>query len=57
MKTLIWVGMIVGSLIGGYVPILFGASWLSFAAILGNGIGALLGIYVGYQLSNYWGLS
>lgn len=57
MKTLIWGGMIIGSLIGGYIPILFGASWLSFAAVLGNGLGGLLGIFVGYQLGNFYELN
>lgn len=57
MKILIWTGMITGSLIGGYLPILFGASWLSGAALLGNGIGGILGIVLGYQLGNYWELS
>ena len=56
MKTLIWVGMIIGSLIGGYLPTLFGASWLSFATVLGNGLGGMLGVYIGYQLSNIWGI-
>lgn len=56
MKTLIWVGMIIGSMIGGYIPILLGASWLSFATVLGNGIGGIIGIFIGFKLSDYYSL-
>lgn len=56
MKILVWSSMTVFSLIGGYLPILFGASWLSFIALLGNGIGGIVGVVIGYKLGNYWGL-
>lgn len=52
-KTLVMIGMFIGSLIGGYLPVLFGASLLSFSSILGNGIGALVGIWLGYKISTY----
>ncbi len=52
-KTLVTIGMILGSIIGGYVPVAFGASLLSFTSLLGNGIGGILGIFVGYKLSTY----
>lgn len=50
-KTLIFIGMTVGSIIGGYVPVLLGADLFSFTSIIGNGIGGLLGIWVGYKIS------
>ena len=50
-KTLITLGMIIGSLIGGYLPALFGVNPLSYTAILTSGIGAILGIFLGYKLS------
>jgi hypothetical protein len=53
-KSLIFWGMLIGSVVGGYVPVLFGAGLLSYISILGNGIGALLGIYLGYKLSEYF---
>ncbi len=56
MKLLVWSGMIIGSLIGGYIPVLFGASWLSGAEILGNGLGGIVGVIVGYKLGIYWEL-
>lgn len=43
-------GMVVGSTVGSYVPSLWGAGWLSFASIVGSGIGGILGIWAGFQL-------
>lgn len=51
LKTAVWIGVLVGSTIGGYIPMLFGASFLSLWALLGNTIGALLGIFIAYKLT------
>jgi hypothetical protein len=51
LKPAVWIGMFVGSTIGGYIPILFGASFLSLWSLLGNTVGAILGIVVVYKLS------
>ncbi|MCL4397747.1 hypothetical protein M1403_01830 [Patescibacteria group bacterium] len=48
-KSLIMLGMAVGSTIGGYVPVLLGADFLSFWGIIGSIIGGLLGIYLAYK--------
>ena len=56
MKKLIWVGVFVGSTIGGYIPVLFGSSLFSFASLFGNGIGGILGIVIAYKISIYLGL-
>jgi len=48
-KTTIWIGVLIGSTIGGWVPTIFGADWLSLWSIVGNGIGGILGIWVGYK--------
>lgn len=50
MKTMIYVGIFVGGLIGSYVPVLFGQSAFSAASILGSGVGSLVGIWAGYKL-------
>ncbi len=50
-KTLIMLGMVVGSVIGGYIPVLWGASLLSFSSVLGNGIGGILGIIIVIKLT------
>ncbi len=43
-KTPIYVGMLVGSLLGGWLPVLFGADAISFASIVGSVVGGLGGI-------------
>lgn len=48
-KTLVYIGMVVGSSIGGYIPVLFGADLLSFSSLFFSLIGGLVGIWIGYK--------
>lgn len=50
-KTAVWIGMSVGSLIGSYVPALWGDSFLSYTSVLLGGVGGMLGIYAGFKIS------
>jgi uncharacterized membrane protein YeaQ/YmgE (transglycosylase-associated protein family) len=50
-RTLIWIGVAVGSTIGGFIPTLWGASFLSFSSMLLSAVGAFVGIWLGYKLS------
>ena len=43
--------MVVGGVAGGYVPALWGESGFSLAAVLTSTLGGILGIVVGYKLS------
>jgi uncharacterized membrane protein YeaQ/YmgE (transglycosylase-associated protein family) len=43
--------MIVGSLVGSLIPLLWGAGALSFSSILFSTIGAMIGIYVAFKLT------
>ena len=52
-KHLIMFGMVVGSMIGGYVPVLWGGSLISFSSIILTAVGGLAGIWVGYKLGNW----
>ncbi|MGA2666639.1 MAG: hypothetical protein ABSE91_00935 [Patescibacteria group bacterium] len=53
-KLFIGVGMIVGSFVGGYLPLIFGVSSLSITSVLTGTVGALLGVYIGYKIGqNY----
>jgi hypothetical protein len=51
-KQLIWIGMFVGSAVGGYVPLLWGGSFLSFSSVILTAVGGLAGIWLGYKLGN-----
>ena len=50
-KTLIMIGLVVGSTLGGYVPALWGDGGFSMASVLTGAIGGLLGIWGGFRLS------
>jgi uncharacterized membrane protein YeaQ/YmgE (transglycosylase-associated protein family) len=50
-KSLIMTGAIVGSLVGGYVPALFGVSSFSFVSLITSGIGGVLGIWLAYKIT------
>ncbi|HZS09715.1 MAG TPA: hypothetical protein VFD58_33115 [Blastocatellia bacterium] len=50
-KLLVWIGVFIGSTVGGYIPTLWGAELLSFSGVLGSVIGGLLGIWGAYKLS------
>jgi len=51
-KTLAWVGLIVGSTVGGYIPALWGDGLFSFSSLILGSLGAIAGIYFGYKLGN-----
>lgn len=49
-RKMIWIGMIVGSTVGGAIPGLWHASMFSFASMILSAIGGLAGIWLGYRL-------
>jgi len=51
-KQVIWIGTIVGSTIGGFIPDLWGAGLFSFSSILFSALGAAAGIYIGFKLTH-----
>ena len=52
-KKAIWICVLAGSIIGGYIPILlFHSSFLSMTSLLGNGAGGIIGIWVGMKIGN-----
>lgn len=50
-KTLIWINVAIFGTIGAYIPVIFGASALSFSSIIGSTVGGIFGIWVGFKLS------
>ena len=53
-KTVIWVCMAIGSTAGGYIPVLWGDSFLSMTSVILTAIGGFLGIYLGFKISDYF---
>jgi len=49
-KRLIMIGMIAGSIAGGYPPALFGLDEL-MVSLLGSFIGGIIGVWIGYKFS------
>jgi hypothetical protein len=50
LKTLIWMGAIIGSMLGGLVPGLWHASFLSFSGVVFSTLGAVAGIWCAWKL-------
>ncbi|HUD10223.1 MAG TPA: hypothetical protein VMR28_00955 [Candidatus Saccharimonadales bacterium] len=52
MKLMIWVGILVGGTIGGWVGALMTHdNWFSVSSILLSGVGSLVGIWAAYKIS------
>jgi len=51
-KSIIMLGMFIGSSIGGYLPSLFGASLFSLWSVFSTAIGGIIGIYLAYKWLN-----
>ena len=48
---MIWLGMFVGSFIGGYIPGLWGADIFSLSGVVFTAIGGFVGIWLGFKIS------
>jgi hypothetical protein len=49
-NRIVWIGMAIGSTIGGLIPVLWGASFLSFSSIITTAVGGIAGIWLGFKL-------
>jgi predicted MFS family arabinose efflux permease len=47
MQASIWIGIVIGSTVGGLVPELWGGDALSYSGILLSGLGAFVGLWLG----------
>jgi len=50
-KKLIWFGLFVGSFVGSILPELWGDNMFSISSVILTAVGGLLGIWLGYKLS------
>ncbi len=51
-KTYVWIGLFIGSAIGGYIPALWGASLLTYTSAILSAVGGLAGIWLGFKIGN-----
>lgn len=51
-KRIIWLGMTIGTFIGGYLPVMWGGSTFSITSILLGAVGGVLGIIAGYKVTH-----
>jgi predicted MFS family arabinose efflux permease len=51
MQRNIWLGILIGSTIGGFIPDLWGADMISYSSLLLSGVGAFVGLWIGYKVS------
>ncbi|HWB33784.1 MAG TPA: hypothetical protein VG753_00465 [Candidatus Paceibacterota bacterium] len=52
-KTLMLIFATVGSIVGGYIPTLWGASLFSMSSWLFGAIGTALGVWLVFKLQGY----
>jgi hypothetical protein len=50
-KSIVMTGMILGSVAGGYIPVLFGVGLFSFSSIIWTAVGGFLGIWLSYKFA------
>jgi len=49
-KSAIRIGLIIGTTLGSYIPVLWGDGFLSLSSVLFSAMGGILGVYVGYKI-------
>ena len=52
-KSIIFILMTVGSIVGGFIPALWGSGSFSISSLFFGSLGAIAGIYVGYRMTRY----
>ncbi|HUC94682.1 MAG TPA: hypothetical protein VMR19_01605 [Candidatus Saccharimonadales bacterium] len=51
-KGIVYIGAFVGSILGSFIPMLWGAGFLSISSLVFSTLGALLGIYLVIKFFN-----
>jgi hypothetical protein len=51
MQRRIWVGVLVGSTVGSFIPELWGGDLLSYSSVLLGGVGGFAGLWLAYKMS------
>ena len=53
-KTIIWIGVGIGSTVGGFLPMIWGGSLAGISSVFLTAAGGIAGIYFGNKLSEYF---
>jgi len=48
-KTIIYIAIFIGSIIGAYIPKLWGAGLISFSSVIFSALGALVGFIIAWK--------
>lgn len=49
LKTAAIIGVVIGGIVWGYIPAIWGDSMFSFSGVIFSAIGGLLGIFIAYK--------
>src|SRR5450631_3279202 len=52
MRSAIWMGIFIGSTIGGFIPLIWDDDMLSYSGVLFSGIGAFVGLWFGLRVDD-----
>jgi hypothetical protein len=53
-KTLVWVGLAIGSTVGSCLPMLWGGSLAGMSSVLWGAVGGIAGLYGGFKMGQYF---
>ena len=51
-KTLIWIGILVGSTVGSLIPMLWNASLFSMSSLFLSALGGFVGLWFGFNFGD-----
>ncbi len=52
-KKFIMLGMVIGSVAGSYIPLIWGDSAFSMSSLFFGALGGFIGIWAGYKVANW----
>jgi hypothetical protein len=50
-KKIVYFLLFIGSIVGAYIPKIWGAGFLSFSSVIFSSVGAIIGVILGIKLT------